>query len=233
MGVQQHGRRAGRCRSPAEHGRLPAVGREGSSTSRPAAPAAPRRPRALRRIAAAAAGSADTDGMRTSGSRGRPARRAGTRATAARRSGHRQPAYICRSVANRSVISITRCSSGCRTMTVPSLISGRPPVPPLRADRQQVDQPHRIAVLGEQLVQPLDAGDRAGALRPLEDACRRCTGVPAAARAGRARPPRPTRRTRRRRSRSSSGRPPGRRAAGRRSRRRPPRRRPCGTTPCG
>ena len=75
-------------------------------------------------------------------------------------------AYIRRSLANRSVISISASSSGCRTMIMPSQIrvarqSRRCAPIGSRSSTHDV-----VAVLGQQLVQPLDAGDAARSPAP-------------------------------------------------------------------
>ena len=57
-----------------------------------------------------------------------------------------------------------------------------PPVPPGRPDGQQVERRHVLAVLGQQVVQALVAGDPAGALGALEDDARRCSAARPAAR---------------------------------------------------
>ena len=159
MGVEQHSRRTRRPRPAAEHGRLPAVDLDGLDLVQARAIAAvPRpRPRCARRCAAAA-GSADTDGMRTNRSSACADARENT---ARRRTGGRRPAsissaYIVNSAAKRSVISITRWSSGCRTMIIPS------PITLARQSRRGAptgsrSMSHdRVAELGEQPLQPFD-----------------------------------------------------------------------------
>ena len=148
--------------------------------------------RALARRCGAAAGSADTDGIRTSRSRsartdGRTCRTAvacqrcsgspGPYPDATGRSGGRglnQPRH--RRLSWRT--GAARRRSGGPSPAPWQLgvaddhhavgDDGGPPVAPRRADRQQVERGHVLAVLGQQLVQALVRGDPAGALARLK-----------------------------------------------------------------
>ena len=163
---------------PSTAGRLsPAV--TTSTSGRPASRSRVATSPALAQTCRAASGSADTDGIRTSRSRSARADGRTSRMASLSVHGHGQDvtpwtqlANRWRSAAKRWAISVAWGSSGWRTITMPSRDQGGPPVPPRRAHREQVDRGDVVAVLGQQPVQALVAGDPAGPLGPLEDAGR-------------------------------------------------------------